>query len=106
VDLLILLVCCGMVSFIMPFRIVGCYLCFNDKFYLSITAGGNCQNINVLSGHKNAILDVKFTNDSEKIITASADYNLGVYDSMTGTRVKRFMGHKGIVNAVDVCSEG
>jgi hypothetical protein len=25
---------------------------------------------------------------------------------MTGTRIKRFMGHKGIVNAVDVCSEG
>jgi hypothetical protein len=25
---------------------------------------------------------------------------------MTGTRVKRFMGHRGIVNAVDVCSEG
>ena len=69
-------------------------------------AGGNCQNINVLSGHKNAILDVKFTNDSEKIITASADYNLGVYDAMTGTRIKRFMGHKGIVNAVDVCIEG
>ena len=69
-------------------------------------AGGNCQNINVLSGHKNAILDVKFTNDSEKIITASADYNLGVYDAMTGARIKRFMGHKGIVNAVDVCIDG
>lgn len=49
---------------------------------------------------------MKFTNDSEKIITASADYNLGVYDSNTGTRVKRFMGHKGIVNAVDICREG
>ena len=69
-------------------------------------AGGSCQNINVLSGHKNAFLDVVFTNDSEKIITASADYNLGVYDSMTGTRIKRFMGHKGIVIVVDVCSEG
>ena len=60
----------------------------------------------MLSGHKNAILDVRFTNDSEKIITASADYNLGVYDAMTGERVKRFMGHKGIVNAVDVCRGG
>ncbi len=60
----------------------------------------------MLSGHKNAILDVKFTCDSAKIITASADYNLGVYDAMIGTRIKRFMGHKGIVNAVDVCHEG
>lgn len=87
--------------------------CSDDLRILQLTtlqlmqiAGGDCQNINVLSGHKNAILDVKFTNDSEKIITASADYNLGVYDSMTGTRLKRFMGHKGIVNATDVCSDG
>mmetsp|Transcript_33423 Transcript_33423/g.67478 ORF Transcript_33423/g.67478 Transcript_33423/m.67478 type:complete len:354 (-) Transcript_33423:290-1351(-) len=77
-----------------------------DSTCLLWNAGGNCENINVLSGHKNAILDVKFTCDSTKIITASADYILGVYDAMTGTRIKRFMGHKGIVNAVDVCHEG
>lgn len=71
-----------------------------------ISAGGKCENLNVLKGHKNAILDVCFTNDSEKIITASADYNLGVYDVISGERIKRFMGHSGIVNAVDVCSEG
>lgn len=71
-----------------------------------ISAGGNCVNLNVLSGHKNAILDLTFTNDSEKVITASADYNLGVYDVNTGERMKRFMGHTGIVNAVDVCREG
>ena len=71
-----------------------------------ISASGNCENLNVLSGHKNAILDLCFTNDSEKIISASADYNLGVYDSTTGERIKRFMGHTGIVNAVDVCREG
>jgi Prp8 binding protein len=71
-----------------------------------ISAGGKCENLNVLKGHKNAILDVCFTNDSEKIITASADYNLGVYDVISGERIKRFMGHSGIVNAVDVSSEG
>ena len=69
-------------------------------------AGGSCQNTDELSGHKNAFLDVIFTNYSEKIIMASTDYNLGIYDSMAGTRIKRFMGHKGIVNVVDVCSEG
>jgi len=36
------------------------------------------------------------------VITASADYNLGVYDVHTGDRLKRFMGHTGIVNAVAV----
>ncbi len=77
-----------------------------DSTVLLWKASGNCENIAVLTGHKNAILDVTFTNDSEKIITASADYNLGVYDSYTGERIKRFMGHRGIVNAVDVCREG
>ena len=59
----------------------------------------------VLSGHKNAILDCRFTNDSEKVIAASADNNLGVFDVATGERLKRFMGHSSIVNAVDVSSE-
>ncbi|KAL3767481.1 hypothetical protein ACHAW5_006210 [Stephanodiscus triporus] len=77
-----------------------------DSTCLLWKAGGKCENLNMLSGHKNAILDVCFTNDSEKIITASADYNLGVYDVISGERIKRFMGHSGIVNAVDVSSEG
>lgn len=77
-----------------------------DSTCLLWKASGKCENLNVLTGHKNAILDLCFTNDSEKIITASADYNLGVYDSTTGERIKRFMGHSGIVNAVDVCREG
>lgn len=76
-----------------------------DSTCLLWNASGNCDNFNVFTGHKNAILDVKFTNDGEKVITASADYNLGVYDVMTGNRMKRFMGHKGIVNAVGVCSD-
>ena len=74
--------------------------------FILYTAGGKCESLNVLSGHKNAILDVCFTNDSEKIITASADYNLGLYDAISGERIKRFIGHSGIVNAVDVSSEG
>ena len=78
----------------------------NTPSHYVISASGNCENLNVLSGHKNAILDLCFTNDSEKIISASADYNLGVYDSTTGERIKRFVGHTGIVNAVDVCREG
>ncbi len=81
-------------------------LFIRNTLFLQISAGGKCENLNVLSGHKNAILDVCFTNDSEKIITASADYNLGVFDVITGARIKRFMGHSGIVNAVDVSSEG
>lgn len=77
-----------------------------DSTCLLWNASGTCDNFNVLSGHKNAILDCKFSNNGEKVITASADYNLGVYDVRTGDRLKRFMGHKGIVNAVAVPKDG
>ena len=85
-----------------PFRTPTLTLIFVDW---ECTAGGNCENVAVLSGHKNAILDCRFTNDSEKVIAASADNNLGVFDVATGERLKRFMGHSSIVNAVDVSSE-
>lgn len=43
-----------------------------DSTCLLWKASGNCDNIAISwdLGHKNAILDVTFTNDSEKIITA------------------------------------
>eukprot|EP00984_Skeletonema_dohrnii_P018217 scaffold8450_cov76-Skeletonema_dohrnii-CCMP3373.AAC.1 len=37
-----------------------------DSTCLLWNASGNCENFNVLSGHKNAILDCKFTNNGEK----------------------------------------
>lgn len=65
-------------------------------------ASGFCENYNVLEkGHKNAILDVKWSSDSDFIVTASADKNLVWWDATTGSRIKRFQGHEGIVNAVD-----
>lgn len=77
-----------------------------DMTCLLWSATGNCANFNVLSGHKNAVLDCKFAADSEHIVTASADKNLAWWDANTGSRVKRFMGHEGIVNAVDTVRSG
>jgi Prp8 binding protein len=77
-----------------------------DMTCLLWSASGDCENFNVLKGHKNAILDLTWSNDSEHICTASADHHLGWFDSTTGTRIKRFMGHEQIVNAVDTCREG
>jgi len=67
-------------------------------------AGGDCTNYNVLKGHKNAILDVQWSCNSERVVTASADKTLGWYDAPTGNRLKRYRGHEGIVNAVDTSS--
>lgn len=88
-----------------PLGEVLCSGSFDSSCLLWNASSGQYDNFNVLSGHKNAILDCKFTNDGEKVITASADYNLGVYDVRTGERLKRFMGHKGIVNAVGVIAK-
>ena len=72
-----------------------------DMKCLLWNAGGDCENYNILEGHKNAVLDVAWSSDSEFIATASADKTIGWFDAPTGVRVKRFQGHSGIVNAVD-----
>jgi Prp8 binding protein len=73
-----------------------------DMTCLIWNASGACENFNILEkGHKNAILDVKWNCDSDFIVTASADKNLAWWDASTGSRIKRFQGHEGIVNAVD-----
>lgn len=58
-------------------------------------------NFNILKGHKNAILDVKWTCKGDEVLTASADKTLGYYDAATGNRIRKLQGHEGIVNAVD-----
>jgi len=72
-----------------------------DMVCLLWNATGSCMNYNVLKGHKNAILDLAWSSDSDYVVTASADKTLGWFHANTGTRVKRFQGHSAIVNAVD-----
>lgn len=42
---------------------------------------GDCENYNVIEGHKNAVLDVHWTYDSTQIISASADKTIGLWDA-------------------------
>jgi len=72
-----------------------------DMTCLLWNATGMCENYNVLEGHKNAVLDVAWSADSDFVATASADKTLGWFDAKTGYRVKRCQGHSGIVNAID-----
>jgi len=62
------------------------------------------HNYNVLTGHKNAVLDVKFSGE-EHIVTASADKTLMWWDACTGDRIRTFRGHTKVVNAVDATAE-
>lgn len=63
------------------------------------------NNFNVLNGHKNAVLDLKWLDDSH-LITASADKTLGYWDANTGDRIRSFKSHTMIVNAVDTAVAG
>jgi len=66
-------------------------------------AFGYCTNYAALSpDHRNAVLDVQWTPASSHLVTAGADGSLAYYDARAGTRVRRLLGHEGVVNAVSV----
>ena len=75
-----------------------------------------------MSGHTGAVVQLKFSPDGDTIYTASTDktvwiwetlwlsiichyYQVGVWDTCTGERIKRMKGHTSFVNSVD-CSRG
>ncbi|OQV25306.1 U5 small nuclear ribonucleoprotein 40 kDa protein [Hypsibius exemplaris] len=60
---------------------------------------GESENYAILPAHKGAILDLQFSRDGSKIVTASTDKTIGVFDFVTGTRIKRIRGHKLFVNS-------
>ena len=53
---------------------------------------GECDNINVMSGHTGAIVQLTFNQSGDTIYTASVDKTIGMFDSMTGQRIKRMKG--------------
>lgn len=59
-----------------------------------------------LAGHKKAVLDLRWSRDSRLIFAGSADYTVSTFDAETGARVRKHVGHEGMVNAVDVVRRG
>ncbi|KHN95185.1 WD40/YVTN repeat-like-containing domain protein [Metarhizium album ARSEF 1941] len=77
-----------------------------DRSILLWRTYGDCENYGLLNGHKGAILDLQWSRDSEVLFTASADMHLASWDLTSGTRIRRYVGHEEIVNAVDVARRG
>ncbi|PHH77249.1 hypothetical protein CDD80_779 [Ophiocordyceps camponoti-rufipedis] len=67
---------------------------------------GECDNYGLLNGHKGAILDLQWSRDSEILYTASADTHLASWDLSSGTRIRRYVGHEEVINAMDVSPRG
>ena len=52
-----------------------------------------------LKGHKNAVLEVHWSTDDQTIFSASADKTVAAWDTQTGARIKKVVGHNSFVNS-------
>lgn len=63
----------------------------------------NCTNLGACKGHKNAVLDLKWSaTDSQSIYTASADKTAIMWDTYDFSRVRTYRGHESHVNSIDI----
>lgn len=67
---------------------------------------GECENISVMTGHTGAITEMHFTTDGSNIFTSSTDHTLGLWDIVTGQRVKKYKGHTTFVNSIQGARRG
>ena len=58
----------------------------------------SCNNYNVLSGHKNAVLQIQW-DQKDQLLSCSADHTLATWDTNIGIRTRKFDSHKAIVNS-------
>ncbi|SIO73171.1 Prp8 binding protein [Babesia microti strain RI] len=76
-----------------------------DREIFLFNVFGDCENIAVLKGHKNAVIEVHWSHDNDFIFSCSADETLGLWDVEYRKRIKKFVGHCGIVNGCYGCGE-
>lgn len=51
------------------------------------------------AGHKNAVVEVHWTADGERLISASSDKSVRAWDAATGNQVKKMAEHDNFVNS-------
>ena len=67
---------------------------------------GQCENYGVLTGHRQAILDLQWSRDSEVIFSASADMTVASWNLETGLRIRKHTGHEEVINCLDASKRG
>ncbi|ETO29709.1 Pfs, NACHT and WD domain protein [Reticulomyxa filosa] len=60
----------------------------------------------VLKAHKYEVTRVKFSPDSCKIVSASWDKTVRIWDAASGTQIQKFVGHMQWVNAAEFSPDG
>lgn len=51
------------------------------------------------AGHKNAVVELHWTSDGERVITASPDKSVRAWDVASGQQVKKMAEHDSFVNS-------
>ncbi|KAF1955377.1 WD40 repeat-like protein [Byssothecium circinans] len=77
-----------------------------DRAILLWRSSGACENYGILTGHKQAVLDLHWSRDSRVLFSASADMHLASWDVETGERIRRHPGHEEVINCMDVSKRG
>ncbi|KAL7780464.1 hypothetical protein CFE70_010487 [Pyrenophora teres f. teres 0-1] len=77
-----------------------------DRSILLWRSSGSCENYGILTGHKQAVLDLHWSRDSKVLFSASADMYLASWDVETGERIRRHPGHEEVINCMDVSKRG
>lgn len=65
-----------------------------------------CKNFAVLCGHKSAILELHWSADCERIVTASPDKTVRAWDVASGEQIKKMAEHSDVVNSCHLLRRG
>lgn len=63
---------------------------------------GDCSSYLLLKGHKNAVTQALWSQDDTKVVSASSDKTVGVWDAWTGKRLLKLAEHESFVNGVSL----
>ncbi|SCM00707.1 conserved Plasmodium protein, unknown function [Plasmodium chabaudi chabaudi] len=61
-----------------------------------------CETVNVFRGHKNAVLQVKWTKDDTYLCSVSADHNAFLWDVEIEQKIRSFKSHTSVINSLNI----
>jgi Prp8 binding protein len=75
-----------------------------DRSIMLWDVAGESKNYNVLNGHKNGVLEVKWSSSSS-LVSCSADKTVAIWDAIKGVRTRKLTDHSGIVNSCSIARD-
>lgn len=66
----------------------------------------DCENFAVMQGHKNAVLELHWSSDCERIVSASPDKTVRAWDIARGVQIKKMGEHDDVVNSCHLLPKG